>query len=277
MKPKTGPAQFEQFEKKASPPSDGIGPGCCRAMSGGQRRGRVGRAARRCRAPQGLAKYRDIHDGGGAGSVLAPMEGTDKAAKKGATAAKGRPTKGPTGYRAVGCGTLSFCGERGQSLSVVRRGRALEHKKKTLKSSLVAELTEALAKREDLGVVKLADGAVDNWTCLSEQVPEGPEVIDFFHAVEHLEHGLAAAYGEGTVQTRRKFAYLREELPEAPDGVEKGIRSLAYLRKKFPDGLALQPSLGTTLHNVRPLPPPPARRRVGRRQFGNYTLKKGIS
>lgn len=166
--------------------------------------------------------------------VLAPMDGTDKAAKKRATAAKGRPTKGPAGYREVGCGTLSFCDEQGQALSVVRLARGPEHKKKTLKASLIAELTEALAKRRDLRVVKLADGAADNWTFLSEELPEGPEVIDFFHAAEHLEHGLAAAYGEGTVETRSKFAQLRVELLEAPDGVEKVIRSLAYLQKKFP-------------------------------------------
>jgi hypothetical protein len=82
--------------------------------------------------------------------------------------------------------------------------------------------------------VKLADGAEDNWTFLSEQLPEGTEIVDFFHAAEHLSAALASVYGDGTVEARRRFEDLRFALKEEPQGVENVIRSLTYLRKKHP-------------------------------------------
>jgi len=40
----------------------------------------------------------------------------------------------------------------------------------------------ALRQRPQLRVVKLADGAKDNWTFLSDELPAGEEIIDFYHA-----------------------------------------------------------------------------------------------
>ena len=45
-------------------------------------------------------------------------------------------------------------------------------------------------------------------------------VVDFFHAAEHLSDALAAAYGDGTREARRRFADLRHVLLEEPGGVE---------------------------------------------------------
>jgi len=166
--------------------------------------------------------------------VLIPMEGTNKEQTKNKTAAKGRPSKGPSGYREVGCGTLSFCDEQGQMLSAVRLARTPESKKTTLKRSLVEELAHVLSQSPDLKVVKLADGALDNWTFLSKELPKGVEIIDFFHAAEHLDAALGAAYGEGSVEARRRFADLRVVLFEDPKGIDKVIRALDYLQKKHP-------------------------------------------
>jgi hypothetical protein len=40
---------------------------------------------------------------------------------------------------------------------------------------------------------QLADGAKDNWTFLSDELPTGEEIIDFYHAAEHLKAAFAVA------------------------------------------------------------------------------------
>ena len=60
--------------------------------------------------------------------------------------------------------------------------RMPEVKKATLKVTLSKEVNSCLAERPDLKVVKVADGAKDNWTFLSGELPDGEEVIDFYHA-----------------------------------------------------------------------------------------------
>jgi hypothetical protein len=91
---------------------------------------------------------------------------------------------------------------------------------------LLAELMGALKRRPGLLLAKVADGAEDNWTFLHEEVPEGPEVVDFYHAAEHLNSALAAVYGDGTLQAQRRFNDLRHVLREEPSGVEKVITAL---------------------------------------------------
>jgi hypothetical protein len=166
--------------------------------------------------------------------VLAPMKDGGAQHKREKTAEQGRLTRGPAGYREVGCGTLSFCDAEGTMISAVRMARMPEPKKATLKRTLHADVMAALAARPELRLIKLADGAEDNWTFLSEELPEGTEIVDFYHAAEHLNAALASVYGDGTIETRRRFEDLRFVLREEPEGVEKVIRSLDYLRKRHP-------------------------------------------
>ena len=166
--------------------------------------------------------------------VLAPMKDGNAVGKKAATAARGQIAKGPAGYKEVGCATLSFCDKEGKALAVVRMARMPEPHKRSLKQARKAELAAALAKRPDLQLVKAADGANDNWTFLHKDLPPAPEVVDFFHAAEHLNAAVATAYGDGTVEARRRFADLRHVLLEEHGGVDKVIRSLQYLRDKHP-------------------------------------------
>ena len=151
--------------------------------------------------------------------VLAPMEGTQPVEKRNEAAAEGRVIQGPVGYREVGCATLSFCDAKGDLLGAVRLARAPEPNKRTLKTMLAAELAAALAKRSSLKVVKIADGV---------------EVLDFFHASEHLHAAVAAVYGDGTRETQYRYETLRETLRDDEDGVAKVIRALDHLRTKSP-------------------------------------------
>jgi hypothetical protein len=181
--------------------------------------------------------------------VLAPMKDGGAAQKRQETAEQGRLTRGPAGYREVGCGTLSFCDAKGEMISAVRMARMPEPHKATLKRTLLADVLAALAERPELRLVKLADGANDNWTFLSSMLPDGVEILDFYHAAEHLNDALGSVYGDGTVEARRRFEDLRFVLREAPDGAESIIRSLTYLHKKHPDNKSVTKELAYFRNN----------------------------
>lgn len=179
--------------------------------------------------------------------VMAPMNNGEGVEKRAEAAASGRQTKGPAGYREVGCGTVSFYDEDGELLRAVRLGRMPEPGKETLKGMLVTELGHALAQRPDLRLVGLADGAKDNWTFLEStlaKIPSSVCILDFFHAAEHINAAFGAAYGDGSVQARAAFAKWRTILLEDPDGTEKLIRSIANLRDRHPRSKVISQVLG---------------------------------
>jgi hypothetical protein len=166
--------------------------------------------------------------------VMAPMKDGKRQEKRIEASNQGKQTKGPAGYSEVGCGTISFYDQDGERLETRRMARMPESKKTTLKEMLSAEVESALSQRPDLTLVKVADGAKDNWTFLSDELPAGHEVLDFFHACEHLNRALIAAYGETHLKCHSQFSKLRLVLRDDETGVDKVIRSLIHLRDKFP-------------------------------------------
>jgi hypothetical protein len=179
--------------------------------------------------PEGTASIAVSLDG-----VMAPVNGGNHPASVRQKAAEsGKLTRGPAGYRELGCATLAFCDEAGDLLSAIRFGRAPEPKKQSLKSTLTQDLTYLLSQHPELPVVKIADAGGDNFSFLSS-LPEGPEVLDFYHACEHLSAAVASVFGDGTTKTRRKFDELKDRLLEEPKGAESVINALAYLKRTHP-------------------------------------------
>jgi hypothetical protein len=168
--------------------------------------------------------------------VLAPIDGGNSPTEVRAQAAsEGRMSKGPAGYREASCATVSFCDEKGDLLGAIRLARAPESKKATLKKMLAAEVAAVLLARPELKLVKIADGATDNWDYLaSSALPEGEEALDFFHASEHLHDAIANVYGDGTHETRYRYDVLRDTLRDDEAGVDKVIRALKHLTSKHP-------------------------------------------
>jgi len=166
--------------------------------------------------------------------VLVPMKDGAREAKRTRARAAGKETRGPAGYQEVGCATLSFYDSDGERLKTVRFARMPEAKKATLKSTLTAEVRAALAQRPALTVVKVADGAPDNWTFLDSLVAEGHAAVDFFHAAEQLQKAFDAAYGENTPAAQAQGQKYRHLLRDDKDGVKKVVRALAYLKRKHP-------------------------------------------
>ena len=166
--------------------------------------------------------------------VMVPMKDGQRAAKRMCSRRDGKQTRGPAGYREASCATLTFYDSEGERLETLRMARMPESKKVTLKSMLSAQVKAVLGQRPALKVVKVADGARDNWTYLDKLLPEGTSVVDFFHAVEHLSSALDAAYGQSSPKGQAQFSKLRHVLLEDDAGVEKVIRALVHLRTKHP-------------------------------------------
>lgn len=173
--------------------------------------------------------------------VMAPLKPQE--AEREQQAAKrrgpGKQASGPTGYREVGCGTLTLYEGEGTRLSTVQYARMPEAKKVTLGEQLYAEAQAILGARPDLRRVYLADGAAANWDLLAALDRHlGPttcpavEIVDFYHAGEHLKSGGDAIWGESTARSHAEFARLRVLLKEADDGAERIVRTLTYHRRR---------------------------------------------
>jgi hypothetical protein len=147
----------------------------------------------------------------------------------------GKHASGPTGQKEAGCGTVTLYDKEGIRLQTIRYGRMPESKKVTLQRQLETEMTSVWAVRPDLKRVLLSDGAKDNWRLLREVdqacgPPPQPsiEIVDFYHACDHLKEGCDAAWGESTPRGKAEFERLKTLLKEADDGAERVIRVLKY-------------------------------------------------
>jgi hypothetical protein len=166
--------------------------------------------------------------------VMVPMKDGGRTQKRQDAKAQGKHTCGPAGYQEVGCGTLSFYDAEGGRLSTVRLARMPEKHKATLKDTLSEEIAAVLEQRPALTLVKLADGAKDNWTYLGAVLPQGIETLDFYHACEHLKAAFDAAYGDNSAKSKAQFEKYRLLLRDEAEGVEKVIRALCHLRDTHP-------------------------------------------
>jgi len=164
--------------------------------------------------------------------VMAPIRGTDKQEK---AEQPGKHASGPTGYKEVGCGTVNLYDQEAARLQTVRYARMPESKKVTLQEQLETEVASILALRPDLLRVHLADGAKDNWRLMNDiesnlPAPLEPpiEIVDYFHACDHLKRGCDAAWGESTQEGKDYFDRLKIRLKEKADGAKLIIRTLRF-------------------------------------------------
>jgi hypothetical protein len=162
------------------------------------------------------------------------MKGGERRAKR---EQPGKHASGPTGQREAGCGTVVLYDAEGERLQTVRYGRMPERRKVTLQQQLETEAVSVLAVQPDLRRVLLADGAEHNWRLLSEVdqacgPPPQPsvEIVDFYHACDHLKEGCDVAWGESTPRGKAEFERLKILLEQEDDGVERIIRVLKYHR-----------------------------------------------
>ena len=135
----------------------------------------------------------------------------------------GEDGRAEASWREAACGTVSFHDADGKRLKTLYLGRMPQSGKLTLKAQLASEVAHIRRARPEIGIVAVADGAADNWTFLETLSPE-TEVIDFWHACEHLQTASDHAVALGW------FEKYREILRHDPRGVAKVIRALRHLR-----------------------------------------------
>jgi len=168
--------------------------------------------------------------------VLVPMQG-------------GVVLPGDSRYEEASCGTLTFYNVEGEPLATRRHGRMPEHKKMTLKAFLKNELSHAINCQPDLQIVKIADGAKDNWTFLDQALPQGTSVLDFYHAAEHLKKAFEIIYGVKSLDATIEFTKYRSILRHDERGIEKIIQHLSYQLKKHPKKDSLKTELNYFKNN----------------------------
>ena len=171
--------------------------------------------------------------------VMAPMRGVKQEEKAQKAQQAGKHASGPTGYKEVGCGTVTLYDQEARRLQTIRYGRMPEAKKAILEQQLETETASILALNPSLQRVHLADGALHNWFLLNEIEQHLPptdqppiEIVDFYHACDHLKEGCDAAWGESTVESKAHFERLKTLLKESENGAQKIIRVLRYQRSK---------------------------------------------
>jgi hypothetical protein len=134
-------------------------------------------------------------------------------------------------YREAGCGTVTYLDRDGNRLRTVRFARMPQEKKKILKAQLTAEFESAMKQKPGLTVVKIADGAGDNWEFLRGLAGRNEaEILDFYHATTHLKSATDAVYGAETPESKALFEVWKATLKEDPEGADKVIRAVAYRR-----------------------------------------------
>ena len=171
--------------------------------------------------------------------VMAPMK-ADAAQRQAKRAEAGKHASGPAGNREVGCGTVSLYDRDGERLQTIRYARMPEAKKVTLGTQLQAELQALLATHPTLVRVHLADGAEGNWTLLAAiaqalGLPSKTylEIVDFYHACDHLKKGCDAIWGESTARGQAEFQRLKTLLKEDAQGTQRIIRVFRYQRTQL--------------------------------------------
>lgn len=141
---------------------------------------------------------------------------------------------GDSRWREACCGTVSFFDKKGELLITRFLARMPEHKKKTLKSQLAMQFQQIKQLRPDLKILKIADGARDNWTFLDGELKQGECVLDFYHASGHLHDAMKAIYGKNSVEAIIEHKKYRHLLRHDKKGIDKVINHLKYQLRKAP-------------------------------------------
>ena len=148
---------------------------------------------------------------------------------------------GAVEWKEASCATVTLGTADGDPLRTVRHARMLERNKLRLKQLIRDEVTSLLARRPDLALVTVANGAKDQRRFFDEAFPQADQVLDFYHAAEHLKAALDEAYGANREKATRRGHALRNTLLNDPRGVDRVIASLDCPRR------CLAPSIAATV------------------------------
>jgi hypothetical protein len=135
----------------------------------------------------------------------------------------------------VGCafdGSERVESEKGRGALTNRQVVAVRGDPQQLGTLLTALFTASLAAHKQ--VVVLGDGAPWIWNLVAEIFPNRLEILDWFHADEHISTVAKTLYAEGSPEAERWRAVQLEYL--AHDEVDHVIESLRFLERSLRGG-----------------------------------------
>ena len=144
--------------------------------------------------------------------------------------AKNQEKKPQCEWKEASCGTVSFFDKDGSRLTTTQYGRMPEHKKQSLKRLLKNHVQQALKTKPELKLALIADGAKDNWSFFDEEMPQGVQITDYFHACQYLKKAFDAAYRNQ--KSNEQYHKYKRILRDENKGIKKVLRALRYLQNK---------------------------------------------
>ncbi len=150
----------------------------------------------------------------------------------------------PTAWREAGVGTVSIYrpGDGAEELPQRMRTKYLarmpESGMNTLFDNVGRAVSDLTEERSFSEVAVLCDGKPALWNKIeADPLYDGAtQILDFFHAVEHLSRAAEAIFGKKEQAATRWHAKYRAFLLEDPGALDSVLRSLRYYRKRLRRG-----------------------------------------
>lgn len=134
-------------------------------------------------------------------------------------------------YKEAMCGTIALYDEGGERLSTEYLGAMPEAGKADFTKRFTSRVAQTLALYPKALHVVLSDGALWNWQIIKEHYPAAIQILDFWHAAQHLSPAADAIFGSAPSEDKSAwFERWKTALRDEPDGVAGLIRSLLYYR-----------------------------------------------
>jgi hypothetical protein len=141
---------------------------------------------------------------------------------------KGKQEDAPAKTREVKLGCVFTATEKNEEGKPIRDPESTSYVATLLPAAEFGALLRAEALHRDLArarlIVFLGDGAAWVWELARVNFPMAIFILDFFHAVEHLEWLAEALFGEKTDHAKTQCDQWAETLKEQPDGLESILR-----------------------------------------------------
>ncbi len=148
----------------------------------------------------------------------------------------GKQDTGPKGHKEASSGTLTLFDAQEQRLHTIYLARMPESKKVILHNQLEAELRSLVRRYPKAQLVAVADGADENWRiirAIGHKIQKNiKEVLDYFHAVEHIDVILRLHAGNNIQQLQGDISYWHQTLRDDRKGVNRVLSALAYRIKQ---------------------------------------------
>ncbi len=150
----------------------------------------------------------------------------------------------PTAWKEAGVGTVSVY-KPGDGAEVLPErlatkyfARMPEPGMETLFAEQNATVLDLVQERDYREMVVVCDGKPALWNAIGDNplYDDATQVLDFFHAVEHLSRAAEAIFGKKERGANRWHAKCRARLLEDRDGLQSVLRSLRYYRKRLRHG-----------------------------------------